>query len=139
MYYFSFPGNMTEIPNLLGQKNKSVFHSIWIGDKIIVCTPNCSHDFGQSKNLFSYHVNCGTNTDHGFFWTFSLYMHITAINCLKAFCWFGRDASYVPFSWVVLMSSLLLIILFQRKRSSDDPGNDAGTGMVNFYIQVKIS
>ena len=37
------------------------------------------------------------------------------------------------------MPSLLLIILFQRKRSSDDPGNDAGTGMVNFYIQVKIS
>ena len=37
------------------------------------------------------------------------------------------------------MPSLLLNILFQRKRSSDDPGNDAGTGMLNFHIQVKIS
>ena len=37
------------------------------------------------------------------------------------------------------MPSLLLIILFQRKRSSDDPGNDAGTGMVNFYILVIVS
>ena len=37
------------------------------------------------------------------------------------------------------MLSLLLIILFQRKRSSDDPGNDAGTGMVIFtLIRVKI-